>query len=155
MAELRELMADCGFPNAATHLQSGNVLFGSDKCGHELASLLADAVHDRYGYDITVVMRSAADIARIVANMPFRSADEKSSGVVFMTDTPTHTPDTERFAPDRLVVAGSDIYVDLPTGFGKTKLTVDWIERHTESLGTRRNWKTVLALHDKLSDLAL
>jgi len=153
MAELRALMADLGFPDAATHLQSGNVLFCSDKPGHELQAAIAGAVNDRYGYDTAVIVRNASDLERIVDNVPFADPHDKSSGVVFMSGAPTEAFDAERFAPDQLAVAGSDIYVDLPSGFGKTKLTVDWIERNCGLLGTRRNWKTVTTLRAQLSEL--
>jgi len=43
-------------------------------------------------------------------------------------------------------VAGREIYLSLANGAGRTKLTLEWLERRLEVAGTQRNWNTLLKL---------
>jgi len=151
MGDMRNLMADRGFEQVSTHLQSGNVLCRSDRGADDIATTVRAGIADRFGHDIDVMVRSQAEVAAIVQAMPFEFPANSSSGVVFMSGTFDGELDIERFHPDVCVIAGPDIYVDLPTGFGKTKLTAGWLEKQTDLRGTRRNWKTVKALDEKLT----
>lgn len=154
MADMRELMATLGFENVVTHLASGNVLLRSDQSADELATVIHDGIEDRFGYDVHVLARSQDDLATLIANVPWEYPANSSSGVVFLSGPMSEPLDFARFDPDQAVMADIDMYVDCPTGFGKTKMTVAWIEKQTGLAGTRRNWKTVRALHDKLGELA-
>jgi uncharacterized protein (DUF1697 family) len=42
--------------------------------------------------------------------------------------------------------------VNCPTRFADTKLTAAWIEKQTGLVGTRRNWATVLKLHQMVAE---
>ena len=150
MAELRALMADLGHADAATHLQSGNVLFASDDDGADLGARISSGIAERFDHDVAVLMRSRDELARLIATTPWAEPADSSSGVVFLSGSIASGLDTDRFAPDRAHVDGPNVHVDCPGGFGTTKLTVAWLERQTGLVGTRRNWKTVQALHDKL-----
>lgn len=155
MADMRGLMTDLGIEGAVTHLASGNAMFESDADAGELIALVHGGIADRFGYDVTVIMRSIDQLAALIDSVPWEYPANSSSGVVFLDGAIAETLDFERFEPDLAVVAadGTDVYVDCPTGFGKTKLTVAWIEKQTGLAGTRRNWKTVRALHEKLEAL--
>lgn len=153
MADMRALMADLGFADAATHLQSGNVLFESDRPGDELAAAIHDGIADRFGHDVHVIMRSSEDLDYLITSVPWEYPANSSSGIVFLSAPLEAELDFGRFEPDAAVVDGADIHVDCPTGFGKTKLTVAWIEKQSGLVGTRRNWKTVKALAEKLQAL--
>lgn len=150
MAEMRSLMADLGYPDAATYLQSGNVLVSSDADGAELAAAIHDGIADRFGHDVSVLTRTRDDLGYLITSVPWEYPANSSSGVVFMSDAVDPELDMRRFEPDHAIIDGSDIHVDCPTGFGKTKLTVAWIEKQTGLVGTRRNWKSVKALHERL-----
>lgn len=150
MAEMRELMADLGYPDAATYLQSGNVLVSSDTSGPDLAELVRNGIADRFGHDVSVLTRTREDLAYLITSVPWEYPANSSSGIVFMSGAVDPDLDMSRFDPDQAVIDGSDMHVDCPTGFGKTKLTVAWIEKQTGLVGTRRNWKSVKALHERL-----
>ena len=150
MVEMRALMADLGYPDAATYLQSGNVLVSSDAPGDELAASVRDGIADRFGHDVSVLTRTRDDLAYLITSVPWQYPANSSSGIVFMSGPVDPGLDTTVFAPDEAVIDGSDIHVDCPTGFGKTKLTVAWIEKQPGLVGTRRNWKSVKALHERL-----
>ena len=52
----------------------------------------------------------------------------------------------ERSPPGEFRLEGREIYLHLPTGFGRSKLTVDYFERRLKVAATARNWKTVTKL---------
>jgi uncharacterized protein (DUF1697 family) len=43
-------------------------------------------------------------------------------------------------------VKGREVYLHLPNGAGRTKLTLDYLERRLGVAGTQRNWNTLLKL---------
>ena len=68
MADLRGAFEDMGFEGVATYIQSGNVLFGS--VGAPEAHSIEAALTERFGIALKVVLRSAADLRRVVAEAP-------------------------------------------------------------------------------------
>jgi uncharacterized protein (DUF1697 family) len=44
------------------------------------------------------------------------------------------------------------VYLKLPHGYGRTKLTNAWFERKLGTAATTRNWRTVLALAEMVTD---
>ena len=150
MAEMRALMADLGHPDAATCLQSGNVLLASDADGADLEATITAGITERFGHDVSVLTRTRDDLDYLITSVPWEYPANSSSGIVFMSGPVDPDLDFRRFDPDQAIIDGSDIHVDCPTGFGKTKLTVAWIEKQTDLVGTRRNWKSVKALHERL-----
>ena len=51
---------------------------------------------------------------------------------------------------DSYVVDGTEIFLDLPTGAGKTKLTNKAIESKLGIAGTTRNWRSVTKIGELL-----
>ena len=146
MAELRQLLAELGFTNVATYIQSGNIICSSRKKSAGVASSIAQGIRERFGHDIAVMVRTIDELDQIIAGWPYADADPKASGVVFLDDPFDGGLDASAFAPDECLVAGAEVYVNCPTRFADTKLTAAWIEKQTDRAGTRRNWTTVLKL---------
>ena len=147
MADLRDLLNELKFTDVATYIQSGNVVCRSRKNATSVRASIKAGIADRFGHDIAVLVRSAAELEQIVAGFPYAEADPKSSGVVFLANEFGGELDASAFAPDECVVAGANVHVNCPTRFADTKLTAAWVEKQTELAGTRRNWATVLKLH--------
>ena len=155
MPALRALFEALDFADVQTYLQSGNVVFTtSDKD----ASVVASAIEQRISQDlkltVPVLMRTAADLKRIVERNPYldQEQDFAKLHVTFLAEE----PDAQRVSdldlsfgePDAFTVAGQEIYLHCPNGYGRTKLTGTWFERRLKVGATNRNWKTVTALHD-------
>jgi uncharacterized protein (DUF1697 family) len=54
--------------------------------------------------------------------------------------------DAAQFAPDELEIAGREVYLHYPNGYGRTKLTNAVLERRLGVDATTRNWRTVTKL---------
>lgn len=148
MPELRAAFEEAGFEDVQTHLQSGNVVLGK-RVG---AATVERLISERFGLEIPVVVRSGADLARIVKRNPLRrvATDPKRYQVTFLAKKlPAKAVREleEVAAPDeRVVVDGREVYAWHPQSIARSKL---WAKLAGKSLGvtaTSRNWSTVEAL---------
>ena len=117
-----------------------------------MATTIERAITDDLGLDVTVVVRTPAQLRRVVASNPFvRSGDDpKSLHVTFLAAAPAKNAvgvlDGHAFAPDEFRVHGQEVYVSCPNGYGRTKINNTWFERKLGVAATTRNWKTVTQL---------
>ena len=152
MADLRELVQGVGTEDVGTYVQSGNVVFRSNLSRAKLERALAESIRRQLGLDVTVLVRTAAQLKKVVADNPFleRGADAAGLHVTFLASAPD--PEHARrlgersFAPDELHVSGDAVYLHCPNGYGRTKLGNTFLERQLATPATTRNWKTVTAL---------
>ena len=158
MAELRALVASLGFGDVRTYVQSGNLVFEGKGKPVDLAVTLADAITADRRFDVPVVVRTAAELAEVVAANPFAAvgvdpdAEPRRFHVTFLGSVPAASAvgdlaaATERYRPDTFRWEGSHVYLDIPGGYGETKLTNALFERKLGVTATTRNWRTVTTL---------
>jgi uncharacterized protein (DUF1697 family) len=149
MAKLREVFDSLGYEDVATYIQSGNVVFTSTDKEPKVTRDVAAAITAEFGFDVPVTVRTRAELAKVVASNPYlkAGADESTLHVMFLAAKPTaaaiKTLDPERCPPDEFTVRGREIYLLLPNGMGRTKMTNDYFDRRLGTHGTARNWRTV------------
>jgi uncharacterized protein (DUF1697 family) len=153
MATLRTLFETIGHREVATYIASGNVVFDSPKRStRALADALEIAILEEFGFEVDVVVRSAAEMASVVAKNPFRSsaAIPKELLYVAFPSRPIKGGDLSidrSFAPDEFSVGRVAIYLHRPAGFSQpTKLTDAFLAKVAGSPVTTRNWNTVAKL---------
>ena len=149
MADLRKLFADLGAEDVTTYVQSGNVVFRSGAAATALARSIEERIAGELGLRVTVVIRTAAELAKVVAGSPF-AAEPTQLHVVFLAEKPpaarVRALDATRGAPDEFRVVGREVYLHYPSGSGRSKITNAWFEKELGVAGTARNWRTVTAL---------
>jgi uncharacterized protein (DUF1697 family) len=154
MAELRATFVDMGFGDARTYIQSGNVLFSSPGAATTVQSVVEDALETRFGLGIKVVLRTAGQLAQVVGHNPLAvgGRDPAKLHVTFLGSKPLASRvsalDTDAFPPDEFRVAGREVYVHCPQGYGTTKLNNAYFERSLGVAATTRTWRTVTTLAD-------
>lgn len=153
MAGLSDVFASVGLDDVTTYVQSGNVVFGSrDAKTGDLAETLEQRIADELGVRAAVLLRTLPQLRRVVDGNPFLGDEEEPTKLlaVFLDRAPTAEAtrklDPARSPPDRFSVQGSEIYLHVPNGFGRSKLTLDYFERGLGVKGTARNWRTVTKL---------
>lgn len=152
MADLRSIAFDLGFTDAATYLQSGNlVLFDVKLDTGGVSAALRDAIRRVAGLDIPIITRTASDWADVVADNPFQNSttDGTKLHVVFLNQPatePIRCFDAEPYHPEELSVTESEVYLLLPNGIGRSKLAAALARIDNADTGTTRNWNTVTAL---------
>jgi uncharacterized protein (DUF1697 family) len=87
-----------------------------------------------------------------IANNPFLQAGaaEDTLHLFFLAGQPEASDikklDPARSLPDRFSVREGDIYLHLPNGAARTKLTNSYFDSKLRTISTARNWRTVLKL---------
>ncbi len=132
---------------------SRNVIFWADP--HVVASLSAvmtARIAERFGYRVPVIVRTAAQIGDVMRHNPFvaEGAAPETLHVVFLADLPSAggvaVLDPDRSPPDAFIVRGQEIYLRLPHGAARTKLTNAYFDATLATTSTGRNWRTVTTL---------
>jgi uncharacterized protein (DUF1697 family) len=150
MGDLRAMFAASGFPDAQTYIQSGNVVFSATAKEAALVDRLEAVIEETFALQVPVVVRSRAQLAAVAAASPFAGAAPTAVHVAFLSGRPIASAvaalDPDRSPPDAFAVAGREIYLHYPNGSGRSKLTVDYLERVLGTRATARNWNTVTKL---------
>lgn len=150
MSDLRVALSSAGMREVRTYIQSGNVVLESGDPSDgviDVAHAVISVVRTSFGLQVPVIVRTLDDVERIATAHPDVHGDVPSNWLhVFLLDRPADPadgPDPDRFTPDRWVVDGAEIYATYPTGSGRSKLTVDVIERSFGVVATARNLTTL------------
>ncbi len=149
MSDLRSALTDAGLGDVRSLLQSGNVVFEAGPKGRNDARLIEKVVSREFGVDITVILRTAKQLASIASSHPMAGTDESGSlfHVVFLDQKPSADAasrlDPDRFEPDWFSLSGQEVFVHYPNGQGRSKLTLDYFEKALGVRGTMRNMNTV------------
>jgi uncharacterized protein (DUF1697 family) len=153
MSELKEMFVTLGYRDVSTYIQTGNVIFHSS--ARNAAKLETDIEHQlerTFGAAPTVILRTAAELARTLATSPYpaRGADPSRHHVTFLAAAPSPQRLAALSPPasgrDELTIIGREVYVHTPDGYGNTKLSGAYLERHLGVSSTTRNWNTVTKL---------
>lgn len=70
MADLKTCLQANGLPDATTYIQSGNILFSSDKTPDWLSKHIQALIADNFGCEVVVVVQSLAEMKHIITHAP-------------------------------------------------------------------------------------
>ena len=146
MAELRAMIEDLGHTDVKTLLQSGNAVFTGTSTASELEKQLESAIESTFGHSVTVMVRSAGDLKKVVRANPFvETVPLEELQVAFVsTKVPARklsALDPGDFRPDEFAAGDRVLYLRMPNGFQGSKLP-DW-EKVLGVRATVRTWNTV------------
>ena len=152
MAALRELLAEVGFENVRTYIQSGNIVVDSaDGDRGSVARSIRDAIEGRFGFaPHTFVLDVGAFDAAIAAN-PFAQSNEDPKAVhLFFLAEPDPTADLDGLRElatqgEKFALTDGVLYLHTPGGFGRSKL-VERLHRFIGTEMTARNHRSVQAI---------
>lgn len=157
MKELVRIFEAAGCSNVRTYIQSGNVIFDAPANVSSIGDTVSTSIAKRFGYRIPVVLRTGSQLRKIIGGNPFLKSgvDPKWLHVYFLAQAPGARAiaglDPARSAPDVFHVAGQEIYLHLPNGMGRSKLTNAYFDSKLATVSTARNWATVLKLAEMMA----
>ena len=162
MEKLVASCAACGWPNAKTYIQSGNVVLKAPKISPEsLARKLEAQILADFGFSSDVIVRSREQIETIVAANPLlklRGVDSERLHVVFLSGPPSgdaiNKLQSLTLVPDQVRIAGKEIYFYFPNGVSGSSLWKHPLDKVVKVSGTMRNWNTVNKLCQIARELA-
>lgn len=147
MSELKAMAEDAGFRRVRTYIASGNLAFESDATEAEVKAALEARLAAYAGKPVSILVRTAAEMAEIVLANPFPQAAPNLAVAVFL-DAPPPADALDRIAgrrDEQVALGRREIYIHYPAGQGASKLRVA-----AAASGTARNMNTVV----KLAELA-
>jgi uncharacterized protein (DUF1697 family) len=88
-ADLVDVFRGLGLTNVRTVLASGNVLFDSANPETELKARIESALEERFGYDAWILLRTPAEIGRVIDEFPFEITPDRQPYAIFCLDGAT------------------------------------------------------------------
>ena len=149
---LRTALAEAGFADVRTYVNSGNVVLDAPtRSAAAVGRQVHDVIVERFGVDTPVMMRTGPQLAAVHAWNPFPDAAEQRPNLVAVLHL-SGSPDAAGLeallaadhAPVRVAHRGEEIVVDWYDRTGRPG-----VERAARRLGveaTARNWRTLTAL---------
>ena len=143
MTELKSMCEALGFAGVRTYIASGNVVFTSRKSEAAVKKALEAALESYAGKPVGVMVRSAAEMAQVLADNPFpKMAPNRTMAVFLDSPPPADTLKGIKGRKDEEIKLGRrEIYIHYGEGMGQSKLVVP-----AAKTGTARNMNTVAAL---------
>ncbi len=154
MVALRALYESLGLREPQTFIQSGNVIFSTDKRDlSALARRIEDAIERDFGFRPAVILRTSSELREVIARNPFakRSGIEPNRLLVnFLASDPGAKTREEvlklKTEPEELRMDGRELYIYFPNGMARPKMSWAVLERTLKVPGTGRNWNSVIKL---------
>jgi uncharacterized protein (DUF1697 family) len=102
---------------------------------------------------VEVIVRTSAELREIIDSNPFQNQQNKESKwvvVMFLAALPDETAQEDLLktyvGPEELFIIGEEVYIYYTQGIGRSKLSHSLIEKKLKTVGTARNWNTILQL---------
>ena len=159
MAVLREFAEGLGFKDVTTLLQSGNLVFASDREPDDLERLLERETEKRLHLKTDFFVHTAKEWKAMVAQNPFpdeAARDPARFALMPLKGAPASAQvkalEAAIVGPERISVKGRALYAIYPDGMGQSRLTNRVIETKLATRCTARNWNTVLKLAALVGD---
>ncbi len=143
MNDLKQLCASAGFHAVQTYIASGNVVFKTDSSEADVKTALEKILSTYAGRSMSVAVRTAEEMAKILADNPFSQADPGRTVAVFLDAPPPADALEKLVAPDgeKAVLGRREIYISYGESMGRSKLRLPAARQ-----GTARNMNTVAKL---------
>jgi uncharacterized protein (DUF1697 family) len=147
MVDLRELLAILNFQNVQTYIQSGNIILESDLEKNVICNIIKKGIKDKFGFDVPVIVRTNVELKKVIENYPFSIENEKIVAFSFLNKVSKETAiEVKNIGEDKYKIVNDVVYLFCLSGFGKTKLTNNIIEKKLNVIATTRNLRTTLKL---------
>lgn len=150
MADLKAICESIGFQAVRTYIASGNVVFRSGLSVPKAKAALEARLQTHAGKPVGVIMRTATEMAEVVARNPFPDAPGNRVSIIFMdhlTSSVTLDGMTGQGPDDAVQLGRREVYIRYGTGMAESKLRIP-----AAKAGTARNMNTAAKLSTMAAD---
>jgi uncharacterized protein (DUF1697 family) len=150
MTELKAMCEELGFGAVRTYIASGNVVFTSRKSESAIKAALEKRLHTYAGAPVGVLVRSASEMAKILADNPFAKMAPNRTVAIFLDKAPPEDAlaSIRGQNNEELRLGRREIYVHYGDGMGTSKLVIP-----AAKTGTARNMNTIATLAKMAAEL--
>lgn len=154
MDALRKMYENLGFRNVTTYVQSGNVVFTSSNIDVDmLEQEISQQIEKDFKFDVPVIVLTADKLNQIASDNPFLKSsniDHAFLHVTFLSSKPNFYDykqmEDKKQNEEEIFFSDTAVYLYCPNGYGRTKLTNNFLEAKLKVRATTRNWKTTTEL---------
>lgn len=150
MAQLREALAEDGFGNPRTYIQSGNALVDTPLAAKAVEERVKALIKKRIGPDLAVVVRTPAQVEKMLKGNPFTAQETPRVFYTFFGECPGKKEMADVVAqdlsPDKVAFAPGGAYLYIPGSAARAKLSNNFLEKKLGVHATTRNANTLRAL---------
>ena len=147
MVDLKALFDKLGLKKAKTFIQSGNVVFESEVPAAELVSNIEQGIKKRFGFDVTVIVRTLAQLTKAVSASPYKQLkDGERVYISYLAESPSkegvkalqaQVSDKEEFT-----IGKTEVYILVRDGFGNSLFSNNFLEKKLGVRATTRNMQS-------------
>ena len=143
MAALKAMCEAAGFERVQTYIASGNVVFTAKGTEQQVQAALGQRLSDYAGKPVGVLVRTAQEMAEVLAANPFTDTPGNRAVVIFLDAAPPADAlgQIKGQNDERLQLGQREIYVAYGSGMGSSKLKIP-----AAAQGTARNLNTIAKL---------
>lgn len=143
MSELKAMCEAAGFAQVKTYIASGNVVFSSPRTAAAVQKTLAAALAEYAGKPVGVLVRTAAEMAAVLADNPFPRAAPNRCVAIFLDAPPLAgcLAAASHVNGEEMALGKREIYVHYGEGMADSRLRIP-----AAAAGTARNMNTVAKL---------
>jgi len=141
MKELKRILEENSYHNPKTYIQSGNVVFESERPPENISLL----IEEKYGFKPEILIINKKEFFEFVGGNPYSSTVGKQIHFLFCKNTPTANVeklDELKSETEQYFIKGKVLYLYAPDGIGRSKLAAN-MEKCLGVPATGRNLNTV------------
>lgn len=160
MRALTSLLEEMGLRNVKTYIQSGNVVFQSERTDIQaLEKAITATIKQAHGFGPQLFILDIQALQAAITANPFPEGEEahKSLHFFFLDGVPQHPNwaalESLKGANERFQLIDKVFYLHAPDGIGRSKLAENFGKGWKVAV-TARNWRTVKTLLDMANALA-
>jgi uncharacterized protein (DUF1697 family) len=155
MATLKSLLEEKGFENVRSYINSGNLAFQSTLDKDGVRKSIHDIIQKNFCLEIDLIVKPKSELEDIIKNNPFDPETERDNSkrvVVMLSGTADpermNTLKEDKSIEEKIYPVKDLVYIYYYNGIGRSKFTINVIERKLKVTATARNWNTILKMRD-------
>ena len=143
MTELKAMCERIGGRGVRTYIASGNALLESSKTATQVKKALEAELARYAGKPVGVAVRTARELAEVLAGNPFPEAAPNKTVAIFLDEAPAKSAlsGVTGASREEVRLGKREFYVHYPDGQGRSKLKIPGA-----AAGTARNMNTIAKL---------
>jgi uncharacterized protein (DUF1697 family) len=154
MTELKEALNTLGYSNIETYIQTGNIVFESNKklSNKEFEKEIENSILEVFEFEVPNVVIKKEEYQLIVEENPFLSSEKKESNkkeelylTLFCDEIVEKNIELESTddKDNQYFIKNNVAYLFISKSYSKSKINNSFFEKKLKINATSRNWKTI------------
>ncbi|EDM45118.1 hypothetical protein SCB49_03319 [unidentified eubacterium SCB49] len=144
------MLKDLGFKNPQVYIHTGNWVFESHEKEADLSRKISEAILQKYGWELPVIVIAATAFKTIFDNCPFTEEKKEKSYFVLLSAVPSSENlvlfNDYSFPNETFQLVGRCVYFYATISAARVKMNTNFIEKKLNVSATSRNFNSMAKL---------